>query len=196
MTQLSMLTRASLEDAARAILSIPPGINEEVRVRTPQRFALAWEEILDGYAREQELEKLLTTFEKEGAQHLVIMTNIPFYSTCEHHLMPFWGKVHIGYIPSELIIGASKLPRLVDIFSRRLQLQERLTSQLAGALAKHLAPLGVAVVIEGEHLCMAMRGVRSSGGALITSEMYGVFQSEPAARSEFLSLCRRPGSTS
>ena len=183
-----MRSRGNLELAAEQILKEAENVQKEVLEKTPARFAKAWMELLCGYKREEELQELLTTFETEGAQHLVVMRKIPFYSICEHHLLPFWGLATVGYIPRDKIFGASKLVRVVEIYSRRLQLQERLTAQIADALEKHLNPLGVAVVLTGEHMCMAMRGVGKVGVEFIISEMRGAFRDEQSARAEFLTL--------
>jgi GTP cyclohydrolase I len=123
---------------------------------------------------------------------MVIVKDIDFYSLCEHHLLPFFGKCHIAYIPQKKVIGLSKIPRLVDVFARRLQVQERLTHQVAEVIEQKIAPLGVAVVMEGTHLCMAMRGVEKQNSLAITSAMLGAFRDNARTRSEFLELIRRP----
>jgi len=123
---------------------------------------------------------------------MVIVKDIDFYSLCEHHLLPFFGKCHIAYIPQKKVIGLSKIPRLVDVFARRLQVQERLTHQIAEVIQDKIAPLGVAVVMEGTHLCMAMRGVEKQNSLAITSAMFGAFRDNARTRSEFLELIRRP----
>jgi GTP cyclohydrolase I len=123
---------------------------------------------------------------------MVIVRDIDFYSMCEHHILPFFGKCHIAYIPQGRVIGLSKMPRLVDIFSRRLQIQERLTSQIADTIREKINPLGVAVVMEATHLCMAMRGVEKQNSYAVTSSMLGVFREDARTRMEFLELIRRP----
>ncbi len=123
---------------------------------------------------------------------MVIVRDIDFYSMCEHHILPFFGKCHIAYIPQGKVIGLSKMPRLVDIFSRRLQIQERLTSQIAETIREKINPLGVAVVMEATHLCMAMRGVEKQNSYAVTSSMLGVFREDARTRMEFLELIRRP----
>jgi GTP cyclohydrolase I len=123
---------------------------------------------------------------------MVIVKDIDFYSLCEHHLLPFFGKCHIAYIPQKKVIGLSKIPRLVDVFARRLQVQERLTHQVAEVIEQKIAPLGVAVVMEGTHLCMSMRGVEKQNSLAITSAMLGAFRNNARTRSEFLELIRRP----
>jgi GTP cyclohydrolase IA len=127
---------------------------------------------------------------------MVIVKDIDFYSLCEHHLLPFFGKCHIAYIPQKKVIGLSKIPRLVDVFARRLQVQERLTHQIAQVLDEKIAPLGVAVVMEGTHLCMSMRGVEKQNSFAVTSAMLGAFRDNARTRSEFLELIRRPTMTS
>ena len=123
---------------------------------------------------------------------MVIVKDIDFYSLCEHHLLPFFGKCHVAYLPQGRVIGLSKIPRLVDIFARRLQIQERMTSQIADTIREKVDPLGVAVVIEATHLCMAMRGVEKQNSFAITSAMLGVFREDARTRMEFLELIRRP----
>lgn len=131
-----------------------------------------------------------TTFDAEGVDEMIVETNIPFYSICEHHLVPFFGKAHIGYIPAGRIVGLSKLPRLVDHFARNFQNQERITRRVAESLQELLKPLGVAVILQAEHLCMAMRGIQKPGVTTTTSCMIGSFRQHPETRAEFMSLIR------
>lgn len=155
---------------------------------TPARFLKALAEYTRGYR--QKPEDILKVFE-DGAQsvdEMVIVRDIPLYSLCEHHLAPFFGKAHIGYVPDQRILGLSKISRLVEVFSRRLQVQERLTNQIADALATHLSPMGVAVVIECRHMCMESRGVRHSGATTVTSALRGTIKTNADTRKEFLSL--------
>ena len=153
---------------------------------TPRRVAQMYHEIAGG-PDEDAREVLRTQFE-EPQQEMVIMRDLPFYSLCEHHLLPFFGTAHVGYIPKGKVVGISKLARAVDIFARRPQVQERLTSQIADAIMDALDPEGVTVVLRAEHLCMAMRGVRKPGTSVVTSATRGQFRQGPATRAEFLSL--------
>jgi GTP cyclohydrolase I len=124
---------------------------------------------------------------------MVMVRDIEFYSLCEHHLLPFFGKVHVAYVPSGRVIGLSKIPRLVEMYSRRLQVQERLTTQIADAIVEAIAPQGVGVIVEAQHLCMMMRGVEKQHSATVTSAMRGVFKTQMQTRNEFLSLVRHGG---
>ncbi|ADR37188.1 GTP cyclohydrolase I FolE [Oceanithermus profundus] len=156
---------------------------------TPGRVARAWAFLTRGY--QQSLEEVINgaVFEAEGSE-MVVVKGIEFYSMCEHHLLPFFGQVHIGYIPDGKILGLSKFARLVDMYARRLQLQERLATQIAGALMQVLEPRGVGVVVEGAHLCMMMRGVEKQHSTTVTSAMRGVFKEDLKTREEFLALLR------
>jgi GTP cyclohydrolase I len=157
--------------------------------KTPERVKKSWEFLTSGYG--EDVEKVLAgaIFEEEYDE-MVIAKDISVYSLCEHHLLPFFGKCHVAYIPKGRIIGLSKIPRVVEVFSRRLQVQERLTNQIAKTLMEHLKPLGVAVTIEAIHLCMAMRGVRKRDALIITSSMLGAFRTDSKTRMEFLNLIR------
>ena len=158
---------------------------------TPLRFLKAMAEYTRGYREKPE--NVLKVFEDggEGVDEMVIVRDIPVYSLCEHHLAPFFGKAYVGYVPDKKILGLSKISRLVEVYSRRLQVQERLTNQIADALAKHLQPLGVAVVIECRHLCMESRGVKHAGSSTVTSALRGSIKKNPDTRKEFLSLIGR-----
>jgi GTP cyclohydrolase I len=162
-----------------------PGLLE-----TPYRFARAWLEWTDGYGVEPA--SVLKEFDDgaEGCDQLVIVKDIPVYSHCEHHLAPFWGVAHVGYIPNRKIVGLSKLARLVDVFAHRLQVQERMTNQIANALQEVLEPTGVGVMIRCRHMCMESRGVRRKGAETITSALRGAILDEPEARQEFYAICR------
>lgn len=160
--------------------------------RTPRRVAEAWKFLTRGY--KQTVDEVLNgaLFDADD-HHMVIVKDIEIYSLCEHHLLPFIGRCHIGYIPNGKVVGVSKLARIADMFARRLQLQERLTNQIAEALMTHLKPQGVGVVIEARHLCMMMRGVEKQNSFMITSAMLGTFRRHMATRTEFLKLLERPG---
>lgn len=156
-------------------------------VKTPQRVASAWQELTIGYG--QSLSDLLNdAIFNENANEMVLVKDIEVYSLCEHHLLPFFGKCHVAYIPNGKVIGLSKLPRIVDMFARRLQVQERLTTQIAEALNDILRPLGVAVIMEAKHLCMMMRGVEKQNSSATTSAMLGAFRDKAKTRSELLGI--------
>lgn len=156
---------------------------------TPNRVVKSWDQLFSGY--KQNVESILTTFDSEQYDEMVALTDIEFYSTCEHHMLPFFGKAHIGYVPDARIVGISKLARITDIFSHRLQNQERLTQQIGKALEEHLNPKGVIVVLEGQHFCMMARGVGKQTSVMKTSYISGVFKDNTElARDEFFSLIR------
>lgn len=162
-----------------------PGLQE-----TPERWLKAWRHWCSGY--DQRPEDVVKLFE-DGAQNydeLVFQGSIPFYSVCEHHLAPFWGVAHIGYIPQDRIVGLSKMPRLVEVFARRLQVQERLTQQIAQAMWYHLQPRAVGIVLRCRHTCIESRGVEKIGTETCTSALLGLFKRDTAARAEFLSFVR------
>ena len=163
-------------------------------LRTPERMEKSMAFLTRGYG--QTLEEVLhgALFEVEYDE-MVIVRDIEFYSMCEHHLLPFFGRAHVAYVPGKRVIGLSKLPRLVDMFARRLQVQERLTRQVADAIIETIEPQGVGVILEAQHLCMMMRGVEKQSSMTTTSAMLGVFRTQVQTRNEFLSLVRRPGST-
>ena len=179
--------RAAVRDLLIAVGEDP---DREGLVDTPERVARAYEEIFAGL--HQDPSEVLTKTFNEDHRELVLVRDIAVYSTCEHHLVPFYGKAHIGYIPgkSGKVTGLSKLARLVDLYAKRPQVQERLTKQVADAMVKRLQPQAVIVVIECEHLCMAMRGIRKPGATTTTSAVRGGFQTNPASRAEVLSLIR------
>ncbi|WP_050920822.1 GTP cyclohydrolase I FolE [Deinococcus gobiensis] len=154
--------------------------------RTPHRVAKAWSYLTSGY--EQTLQSVVGegVFASEGSE-MVIVKDIEFYSMCEHHMLPFYGRAHVAYIPEGRILGLSKFARIVDLYSRRLQVQERITTQIADAVQDLLAPQGVAVLMEGVHLCMAMRGVQKQNSSTTTSAMRGLFRSDARTRAEFMS---------
>ncbi len=168
------------------IVGVGEDPNREGLRDTPRRVADMYAEVFSGL-REDPADVLSVGFE-EGHQEMVIVKDIPFYSMCEHHFLPFHGVAHVGYIPNGRVVGLSKLARAVEILARRPQLQERLSTQLADAIMKSLEPQGVAVVISANHLCMQMRGVRKPGSLTVTSAMRGVFQRSNATRAEFMAL--------
>ena len=186
-----MIDKAKIEAAASAILeAIGEDTQREGLVGTPQRIAEMYCELFKGMEVDAAAE-LAVGFE-EGHREMVILRNIPFYSMCEHHLLPFYGVAHVGYIPNKdgRVVGISKLARVVDAYAKRLQLQERMTTQIADTILEALKPDGVAVVIEAEHLCMTMRGIEKPGSNVVTSATRGTFRSRAATRAEFLSLVR------
>jgi GTP cyclohydrolase I len=158
--------------------------------RTPLRVAKAMDFLTGGYQESAEEIIKKAIFEEEVKQ-MVIVRDIEFYSMCEHHMLPFFGHAHVGYLPNGKVVGLSKIARVVDVFARRLQVQERLTSQVADALMAHLGAHGVAVVIEASHTCMMMRGVQKQNSSTITSAMRGTFENDPRTRSEFMSFLQR-----
>ena len=162
--------------------------NREGLRRTPLRVSKSLQYLTSGY--QQDPAKILTRCFRVKQDEMVIVKDIDLFSLCEHHLLPFVGKCHVAYMPNNKIVGLSKIPRLVDAFARRLQVQERLTTQIAEAINTHLQPLGVACVIEASHLCMMMRGVQKQNARAVTSSMLGVFRSSDKTRTEFLTLIR------
>ena len=163
-------------------------------LRTPERMEKSIAFLTQGY--NQKIEDVLhnALFDVDYDE-MVIVRDIEFYSQCEHHLIPFFGKAHIAYVPQGKVIGLSKIPRIVDVFARRLQVQERLTQQIADAISEAIKPQGVGVVLEASHLCMMMRGVEKQHSSTVTSAMLGVFKTQMQTRNEFLTLIRRNGST-
>ena len=164
--------------------------SREGLLRTPKRVSKAWQFFAKGY--NQDLEKIINNaIFNEDAKDMVIVRDIEFFSLCEHHLIPFFGRAHVGYLPNGKVVGLSKIPRIIDMFSRRLQVQERLTHQIADTLQEVLSPSGVAVVMEGRHLCMQMRGVAKQNSFATTSAMLGNFSDNQNTRNEFLQLLNR-----
>ena len=180
-----------IERAVRDILeAIGEDPNREGLVETPKRVARMYEEIFSCVGKDP-TEDLQVFFEEVGHEELILVKDIPFYSCCEHHLVPFFGKAHIGYIPrGGKITGLSKLARAVDTVSKRPQLQERFTTQIVEALEKQLNPLGIIVVVEAEHMCMTMRGVKKPGSKTVTSGVRGAFENDSKARAEALQLIK------
>jgi GTP cyclohydrolase IA len=182
------LTSASFEELVREMLvRLGEDPKREGLTETPERVHRAYEFLLKGYKEDPEvmLKKALFTVTYD---EMVIVKDIEMFSLCEHHMLPFFGKVHVAYIPNGKVIGLSKIPRLVEIFSRRLQIQERLTTQIAETIQNAINPQGVGVVVEARHLCMMMRGVEKQHSAAVTSSMLGSFRNEQETRTEFLSL--------
>lgn len=171
------------------LLAVGEDINREGLRKTPQRVAKMYAELLAGM-NENPKEHLRSVF-TENYDEIVLLRDIPFYSICEHHLMPFIGSANVAYLPHGSVLGVSKLARIVDCFARRLQTQERLTGQIADFIMDSLKPLGVVVVLEASHSCMTIRGVKKPGSLMITSALRGVFRRDPKSRSEVLTLMRR-----
>ena len=188
--------RGADDGIAEAVRVLLEGLGEdparEGLVRTPDRVAKALRFLTSGYDRDVDSVVNDALFTVDYSE-MVIVKDIDFYSLCEHHLLPFFGRCHVAYVPDGKVIGLSKLPRLVEVFSRRLQVQERLTSQIAETIAAKVRPLGVAVVVEATHLCMAMRGVEKQNSVALTSAMHGVFRTDARTRMEFLNLLRTGG---
>jgi GTP cyclohydrolase I len=185
------LTAATFEELVREMLvRLGEDPEREGLLRTPERVHKAFEFLTRGYNEDPEamLKKALFTVTYD---EMVIVKDVEVFSLCEHHMLPFFGKVHVAYIPNGKVIGLSKIPRLIEIFSRRLQIQERLTTQIAETIQKVIQPQGVGVVIEARHLCMMMRGVEKQHSQAVTSSMLGCFREEQETRTEFLSLIRQ-----
>lgn len=187
------LGEASFEDlVAEIIRRIGEDPDRQGLVRTPERVARALELFTSGYRQSPE-EVVTEALFQESHQNMVLVRNIEMYSLCEHHLLPFFGKVHVAYIPKGRIVGLSKTARIVSVFARRLQVQERLTEQIAQGLWDVVRPQGVGVIVEAHHLCMMMRGVEQQNSSTLTSAMRGSFLEDPRTREEFLSLALKTG---
>ena len=179
-----------IEKAVREmLLAVGEDVEREGLKKTPERVARMYAELLAGM-HEDPKEHLLSVF-SENYDEIVLLRNIPFYSICEHHLMPFIGKAHVAYLPSGAILGISKLARIVDCFARRLQAQERLTYQIADFIMNNLKTQGVAVVLEASHSCMTIRGIKKPGSVMVTSAVRGIFKRDPKTRNEVMSLLHR-----
>ena len=186
--ETATLTSATFENLVREILvRLGEDPAREGLLRTPERVHHAFEFLTKGYQQDPDtmLKNALFTVTYD---EMVIVKDVEVFSLCEHHMLPFFGKVHVAYIPNGKVIGLSKIPRLIEIFSRRLQIQERLTTQIAETIQKAIQPQGVGVVIEARHLCMMMRGVEKQHSSAVTSSMLGCFRDEQETRTEFLSL--------
>jgi GTP cyclohydrolase IA len=190
-TETPSVTSATFEDLVREMLvRLGEDPQREGLLRTPERVQKAFQFLTRGYNEDPEalLKNALFTVNYD---EMVIVKDVEVFSLCEHHMLPFFGKVHVAYIPNGKVIGLSKIPRLIELFSRRLQIQERLTTQIAESIQKVIQPQGVGVVIEARHLCMMMRGVEKQHSAAVTSSMLGCFREEQETRTEFLSLIRQ-----
>jgi GTP cyclohydrolase I len=188
------LDTVSTQDLYREILlRIGEDPTRDGLLRTPERMEKSMAFLTRGYTKNV-TEVLHEALFDVDYDEMVIVKDIEFFSQCEHHLLPFFGKAHIAYVPNGKVIGLSKIPRLVDVFSRRLQVQERLTRQIGEAITDAIHPQGVAVILEAQHLCMMMRGVEKQHSSTVTSAMLGVFKTQLQTRNEFLSLVRRQGS--
>ena len=188
--ETTTLTSATFENLVREILvRLGEDPAREGLLRTPERVHHAFEFLTKGYQQDPDtmLKNALFTVSYD---EMVIVKDVEVFSLCEHHMLPFFGHVHVGYLPKGKVVGLSKIPRLVEVFSHRLQIQEKLTKEIAEALSAVLAPKGVGVVVEARHLCMEMRGVERPGGQMITSCMLGTFRRDPRTRAEFLDLVK------
>lgn len=186
---MSKKKESSAEKHIKEVLSyIGEDVTREGLVETPKRIRKAYDEIFSGY--KQDPKSLMKTFTEGSCREMVILKNCEFYSMCEHHMFPFFGHISIGYIPNGKVIGISKLARLVDCFAKRMQIQERLTSDIADTIMNELGALGVYVVCEGVHFCMRSRGVKKQDASMVTSAIRGVFAEDSEARTEFLSLIK------
>ena len=193
--KIKKITTRQAEEAVELLIKyLGEDPNREGLKDTPRRVVAALKEMTSGYAMENDsaaMEKLARSFTKEKYDEIVMLKDISFVSICEHHLMPFWGKIDIGYLPRNKVIGASKMVRIVQMYARRLQIQERLTTQIAYCLHNMIKPLGVGVIARAYHSCISGRGVRQSQSILTTSCMLGVFRTKTKARAEFMELTKR-----
>ncbi|WP_208437619.1 GTP cyclohydrolase I FolE [Bartonella taylorii] len=192
---LSGKRRPSSEEVEAAIrtllLWVGENPNREGLLDTPRRVAKAYRELFIGYSKSVE-EILGTVFEEvSGYNESIIVKDISFYSHCEHHMIPIVGRAHIGYLPDKKVVGLSKIARVVDVFSRRLQTQEAMTAQIAHALEEYLEPRGVAVLVEAEHMCMAMRGIQKQGATTITTSFHGCYEKDQGIQAHFIKMVQR-----
>lgn len=185
-----VLSNSEMEELVRCIIEHTgddpgrPGL-----VETPRRVVATWVELFHGYTLKAE--SILKSFEDITADEMIVVRDIEFYSTCEHHMLPFIGVAHFGYLPDKKVVGLSKIGRLVDVFARRLQVQERLTEEIVTSFEEHIKPKGVGCVIEAKHLCMMCRGVMKQKSEMVTCALRGVFKTDPSTRSEFFNHCYR-----
>lgn len=185
------MAQVDLQAHVRALLAaLDPEPEREGLLRTPERVARALAFLTKGYAEDPRGVINGALFTEEYSE-MIVVKDIDFYSLCEHHILPFVGKAHVAYLPRQRIVGISKIARLVEVFARRLQVQERMTTQIATTISEQLEPLGVAVVLEAEHLCMRMRGVEKQNSTVVTSAMFGTFRERQETRDEFMTLIGR-----
>jgi GTP cyclohydrolase I len=185
--KIKKIDEARIEKAVREILSaVDEDLNRDCLKNTPARVARMYSELLAGMSENPDAH--LASVFNENYDEIVLLRDIPFYSVCEHHLMPFIGSAHVAYLPSGKILGVSKLARIVDCFARRLQTQERLTYQIGDFIMTNLKPQGVAVVLEAAHSCMTIRGIKKPGSTMVTSAVRGIFRKDPRSRNEIMSL--------
>lgn len=178
----------AMEVVKEQLYLIGEDIYREGLIDTPKRVVKSWQELFSGYGKDPK--DLLTVFDADGCDQIVLLKDIEVYSMCEHHMLPFFGKAHVAYIPNGRVIGISKLARLVDLFSRRLQIQERIGEQVTAAIMEYLNPKGAACIIEAQHMCMKMRGVGKQNSVMTTSSMKGVFFTNPSAKEELMQLIK------
>jgi len=185
--------KVNVEKIKKAVAEILSAVGEDVNrdglIHTPERVAKMYVELLAGMQEDPKIH--LNRVFKENYDEIVLLRDIPFYSICEHHMMPFIGSAHVAYLPSGMVLGVSKIARIVDCFARRLQVQERLTDQIADFLMNNLKPKGVAVVLEASHSCMTIRGIKKPGSIMVTSSLRGTFKKDPRSRNEILSLIHK-----
>lgn len=182
------MNKNMIEIIRRQLEYIGENPDREGLIDTPRRIVKMWKEIYAGYS--MKVEDILTTFSADGYDQIILLKDIEFYSMCEHHNIPFYGKVHVAYLPGEKIVGISKLARLVDMYSKRVQIQERIGEQVTDALMKYLQPKGAACIIEASHLCMKMRGVEKQNSIMVTSSMKGEFLNNESLKQELLNLIK------
>lgn len=178
----------AMQDVKNLIQYIGDDPNREGLQETPKRVILSYDHLFSGYG--QRVEDVLKVFEDDSSDQMILLKEIEFYSTCEHHMLPFFGKAHIAYIPNGKVVGISKLARILEIFSRRLQIQERLAQNVTEALMTHLNPLGAACLLEAQHFCMTSRGVQKQNSVMVTSSLEGVFRENASVKAEFLALIK------
>ena len=184
-----MIKEEDTLNALRLILkSVGEDANREGLLETPQRILKSWDTLYGGYKVDPD--SILKTFESDGYNEIILLKDIELYSTCEHHMLPFIGKAHVAYIPNKRVVGISKLARVVEMFSRRMQIQERLTEQVASFIQEKLEPKAVACIIEAQHLCMLMRGVNKQNSVMVTSSLKGEFLLNQKAREELINLIK------